>query len=42
MRQYGDDYKLQIKKPVVYDEVLHIKEEYEREIKKLHDKIFGE
>ena len=42
VRQNGDNYKLQIKKPVVYDEALHIKEEYERDIKDLPDKILGE
>ena len=40
VRQNGDNYKLQIKKPVVYDEALHIKEEYERDIKDLPDKIW--
>ena len=34
VRQNGDNYKLQIKKPVVYDEALHIKEEYERDSKR--------
>lgn len=42
VRQNGDGYKLQIKKPVVYDEALHIKEEYEREIKEFPEKILGE
>lgn len=42
VRQKEDGYKLQIKRPIEYKNSLHIKEEYERRVTNLPDKISSE